>query len=597
MSADDTGLSGRWIFDIEADNLLPGLTKVHCIVCREMDTGEVQIYRPDEIKAGLFTLQNAVEICGQNILGYDLLALKKLYPGFAPKGKVTDTLVLSRLIHGDLYNEDAEREYSGDHMLPKKLWGSHSLKAWGIRLGNFKDDYTGGFEEYSLEMESYCIQDTFVSDLLYKSLMKHQPPHQAVDLEHRMAAICEEIGSNGWTFDTKAATALYATLAQKRHVIEEELKDLFEPWEILTPFIPKRDNKTLGYVAGEVFMKSKIVHFNPGSRQHIHRCLVEKYAWKPKEHSPSGQPIINDAILAALPYPETKRLSEFFLLAKRIGMLAEGQGAWLKKVDDDGRLRHRLMSNATISSRSAATGPNLQQVPSAGSMYGKECRELFGVPKGWWLCGADLSGIEIRLLASYLHPFDNGEYASQILEGDIHDYNARAFGVDRPTSKKLLYSMIYGGGDRLIGEVAGGGAAKGKKLKADYDKAIPAFATLKRLLKKAYARGYVKALDQRKLKIRSEHRCLSQILQSGGAIVAKQWVVFTYDEIHKIYGDDVFMVGFIHDEIQVACRTEEIANGVGEIATRMAAEAGRALSLKISIAAEYKLGRDWFSTH
>ena len=240
----------------------------------------------------------------------------------------------------------------------------------------------------------------------------------------------------------------------------------------------------------------------------------------------------------------------------------------------------------------AHRSPNLGQVPSAGSPYGKECRSLFGPPEGWVLCGTDLSGIEVRCLASYLHPYDNGEYAKQILEGDIHTYNQKAAGLEtRNQAKTWLYATLYGAGDSLIGQIAGGKAALGRKLKQNYDKAVPAFATLKKRLKKAYGRGYIKAIDGRKLQIRSEHRCLSQLLQSCGAIVSKQWVMMTYDEIKKQHGNDAFIMGWIHDEMQIACRNNEVANNVGNISRRMAEASGTALGLKISIAAEYSVGK------
>lgn len=587
---------GRWVFDLESNGLLDTIHTIWCIVCRNIDTGEVRQFGPSDITLALELLASADEIIGHNILDYDIPAIQIVYPGWTYKGKATDTLVLSRLIHGDLYNDDAERNYGPDKF-PKKLWGSHSLKAWGMRMGDYKDDYDGGWEAFSLTMISYCATDTKVTDTLYKTLMKTDPSQRSIDLEHRMAAICREIGNNGWTFNIKKAGELYAELAQKRFTIENDLKDLFPEWTVEEDFYPARDNKTLGYKAGELFVKSKTVYFNPGSRQHIEKCLKDKYKWNPKEYSPSGQAVINDSILGKLHYPEAQKLAEFFLVQKRIGMLAEGNGAWLKKVSPDGKLRHRLNSNGCVSSRSTATSPNLQQVPSAGSLYGKECRELFGPPEGWWLCGADLSGIEVRLLASYLHPYDGGEYAKVILDGDIHQYNADAVGLTRPQAKTWLYATLYGGGDRLIGAIAGGGAKKGKELKDNYDKAVPAFATLKKNLKTAYKRGYIKALDQRKLKCRSEHRVLSQLLQSAGAIVAKQWVMMTYDQIKQKYGDDCHIVGFIHDEIQIACKTKEIADDIGIITGLMAEAAGVALDLKIPIASEYSLGRDWYSTH
>ena len=586
----------RWIADIESNGLLDTISKVWCIVLRCPDTDEVREFRPHEIQEGLDLLATADEVIGHNFVGYDYPALQIVYPDFKIKGKITDTLILSKMIHHELFNDDAERNWSNEKF-PKKFWGRHSLKAWGMRLGDFKDDYDGGWDAFSEVMLSYCVQDTSTTATLYKSLMKTEPSEQAVYLEHRMATICHEIGENGWTFDQKAAGELYAELAQKRHVIEEDLKDLFPAWEVTEDFLPKRDNKTLGYKSGEVFVKKKTVYFNPNSNPHIQRCLVEKYKWKPKEFTPNGQAKIDENVLSKLSYPEAKRLAEFKLIQKRIGMLAEGNGAWLKKVDADGRIRHRIDPLATTSTRAAHSSPNLATVPSARSPYGKECRSLFGVPEGWFLCGTDLSGIELRALASYLAPYDGGEYAKQILEGDIHTYNAEAFGTDRSTAKTLIYSINYGGGDMRVGEIAGGGRAKGKQLKEQFFKSVPAFATLMANLKAAYARGYIKTCDGRKLKIRSEHRCLSQLLQSCGSLVSKWWVLLTYDEIKKHYGEDAYIVGWIHDELQIACKNEAVAEDVGNIARRMAEEAGRTLNLKIPIAAEHTVGRTWLETH
>ena len=564
---------------------------------RDIDNKEVRQFGPDEIDEAVQLLAEAEEIIGHNIIDFDIPAIQLIYPDFKPSGTVTDTLVLSRLIKHELFAEDAERGFTIEDF-PKRMWGSHSLKAWGLRLYNFKDDYEGGWEEFSDEMLTYCVQDTHVTHTLYHHLMKTDPSDQSIYLEHRMAKICKEIGNNGWTFDGSAAAELYAELSQKRHEIEDTLKDLFPPWEVTEDFYPKRDNKTLGYKKDELFVKSKTVYFNAGSRQHIQKCLQDKYNWKPKTFTESGQAKIDEKILNSLPFPEAKKLGQFFLLQKRIGMLAEGNGSWMKKVSDDGRLRHTIVSNACTSSRAAHRSPNLGQVPSAGSPYGKECRSLFGPPEGWVLCGVDLSGIEVRCLASYLYPYDNGEYAKQILEGDIHSYNQKAAGLaSRDLAKRWLYSTLYGAGDSLIGQIAGGNASLGRKLKQNYDKAVPAFATLKKRLKNAYGRGYIKAIDGRKLQIRSEHRCLSQLLQSCGAIVSKQWVMLTYDEIKKHHGKDAFIMGWIHDEMQIACRNNEVAEHVGNIARRMAEASGTSLGLKIGIAAEYSVGKTWCDTH
>ena len=278
----------RWVFDLESNGLLDTISTIHCIVLRHIETDEVQTYRPDEIKAALFTLMNAEEVIGHNIIAYDIPALQKVYPGFDILGQVTDTLVLSRLICTTLAEEDSIRHAKNPEAFPRKLTGSHSLKAWGLRMGNHKGDYDGGWENYSEEMLDYCVQDTNVTASIYKHFMAQGFSQESIDLEHRLAEVCLRIGNNGWTFDEPAAIKLYSTLAQKRQELGGGLDQLFPPWETTENFIPKVNNKKLGYVKGEVFVKRKEIQFNPGSRRHIEFCLAQKYAWKPKKFTHTG---------------------------------------------------------------------------------------------------------------------------------------------------------------------------------------------------------------------------------------------------------------------------------------------------------------------
>jgi DNA polymerase-1 len=587
----------RWVFDLESNGLLDTISTIHCIVLRHVETDEVQTYGPDEIFGALFTLMNAEEVIGHNIIAYDIPALQKVYPGFDILGQVTDTLVLSRLICTTLAEEDSIRHAKNPGAFPRKLTGSHSLKAWGIRMSNHKGDYDGGWENYSEEMLDYCVQDTNVTVSIYKHFMAQGFSQESIDLEHRLAEVCLRIGNNGWTFDEPAAIKLYSTLAQKRQELGGGLDQLFPPWETTENFIPKVNNKKLGYVKGEVFVKRKEIQFNPGSRRHIEFCLTQKYAWKPKKFTNTGHAMIDETVLGGLPYPEAKKLAEYFMIQKRIGQLAEGPQAWLKRLDpDDGRIRHTIVSGGTVSGRAAHRGPNLAQVPKAGLLYGKECRDLFTVPDGWSLLGSDLSGLELRCLAHYLD--DGGEYARQILEGDIHTHNQKAAGLDtRDQAKTFIYATMYGGGNQLIGKIAGGGAKKGNALKEAFNKNIPAFAQLKKNLQVAFRRGHLVGLDGRKLFVRSEHKLLSQLLQSSGAIICKKWVDLIDGEINRQYPKDAYIVGWIHDEVQIACRTEEVAQNVGDIARRMAQETGHAFKTKIPIAAEFSVGRTWSDTH
>ena len=100
-------------------------------------------------------------------------------------------------------------------------------------------------------------------------------------------------------------------------------------------------------------------------------------------------------------------------------MLSEGAQAWLSSVKN-GRIHGSVNTCGTVSGRCSHQRPNLGQIPSTNAPYGAECRELFTAKEGNVLVGADASGLELRCLAHYLHPWDKGKYAKIVTEGDVH---------------------------------------------------------------------------------------------------------------------------------------------------------------------------------
>tara|TARA_Y100001938_G_scaffold150777_1_gene243382 strand:- start:24079 stop:25830 length:1752 start_codon:yes stop_codon:yes gene_type:complete len=583
-------MTERLFFDLETNGLLDELDTIHCIGVYNPDTKEYRGYKPDEVDSALLRLSKADEIIGHNVIGFDIPAIKKVKPGWETEAKITDTLILSRLIYSDLKREDWDAMRS----FPRRLYGSHSLAAWGHRLDNHKGDYSGGWEAWNEDMHEYMEQDVRLTAHLYQTMRPWDWSERSIELEHAIAWITEDIGSAGWTLDQKKASELYAELAQRRQELDVELQDLFEPWETTEVFIPKRNNKTMGYVAGEPFTKRKTIYFNYNSRRQIEFCLRRKYGWEPEKLTGDGHAQIDDVVLASLPYPEAKKLAEVFLIQKRIGQLAEGKQAWLKKVDNDGRLRHRIISGGCISGRASHVGPNLAQVPATRLKYGKECRELFTVQPGYSLVGADLSGLELRCLAHFLN--DGGAYAKEILSGDIHSANQHSAGLDtRDQAKTFIYTLIFGGGDAKLGHVVGSSPTAGRKLRDNFFKAVPAFKELKTQLGVASEKGWIYGLDKRRLKVRSQHSVMSTLIQSAGAVLCKQWLLLV-DRAIKDENLDAQIIAWVHDEVQIQVKKGE-EDHVGHIARRAAQEAGEAFGFRCPIAAEYSIGRTWADTH
>jgi len=590
----------RLVFDLETDGHLNELTKIHCIATRNADDpNQSWVYGPNDIAQGIVQLTQASEIIGHNIVCFDIPAIHKTHPSFDIEGvKVTDTLVLSRLMRPDLKNDDYALGKTFEQF-PKRMLGSHSLKAWGLRLGVHKGNFgeQTDWSEWSQEMQDYCEQDVEVNLKLWEALAPHKYSQQAIDFEHRIAELCHRIGQAGWTFDISKAAELFVELSNEKLALESELQTLFPNWEIEEEFVPKVNNKKLGYVKGEPFMKRKEITFNPNSRKHIEFCLRQKYGWKPVVFTPQGDAQINEATLGTLPFPEAQKLARSFMLQKRLGQLADGKNGWMKLVDEDGKLRHTINPNGTVTGRASSFGPNLQQVPSGRSEYGKQFRQLFKPADGYVLIGADLSGLELRCLAHFLR--DGGAYAKEVVEGDVHTANMKAAGLKtRDQAKTFIYALLYGAGNAKIGSIVGRGAKEGATLRRQFLANFPAFKLLLKAVQAAVEKkGHLIGLDGRELPIRSNHAALNTLLQSAGALVCKKWIDLVDAELTK-QNLDARIIAWIHDEIQVEVNPMKgDPEHVGRIIRRMAQEAGRAFNFSVPIDAEYAIGKDWSGTH
>lgn len=577
------------VTDIETNGLLDTLTKFWCAWTYDSETnGYTPFTNFSEYVSFLETkASDGYRLVYHNGCKFDIPAIKKLLGRdlkFDPRICVLDTLVMSRLIYTQIKDIDNGLIKSG--RLPKRLYGSYSLKAWGYRLGELKGTYgesEGAWNAYSEDMLKYCKQDVVVTLKLFKLLISKGYPEKAIELEHSIAWVMAKQERNGFVFDYDKAVALYATLSGKRSEIEDKLVKTFGSWEkYIGDKIYKRDNAKRGIVAGVPYPQYETVVFNPSSREHIAKVLMER-GWTPTVFTETGKPKVDeDTLQSAMDIPETKLILEYLLIQKRISQLAEGDYAWLKMEKKDGDGIHRIHGsvnpNGTVTGRASHSFPNVAQVPSGHSEYGRECRELFTVPKGWYECGIDACGLELRCLAHFLYPYDKGEYGNIILNGDIHKHNQQMAGLPtRDMAKTFIYGLLYGAGNEKIGSIVGGSASEGKALKDKFMKGLPAYKKLTKAIHNALVederfiggKNIVKwrkrfhrdnssldishcliGLDGRVLYCRSPHSALNLLLQSAGALVCKQWVVF-WEEAMRARGfdhhDDFRLQAWVHN--------------------------------------------------
>ena len=410
-----------------------------------------------------------------------------------------------------------------------------------------------------------------------------------ITLEHRVAEILTEQELYGWFFDEPAAWQLAQTLYTELDSLNQLLRERY-PYVSGPEFTPKRPNRTQGYVAGATFTRLK--EFNPTSRDHIAWVMKTRFNRNFEKMTATGKPVINETTLKDIGTEEALQFFRSLELTKSLGMLSEGNNAWLKLVRDN-RIHHHC-SVATNTFRCAHRNPNLAQVPSD-----LEFRKLFRASPGYVMVGADLAGIELRMLAHYLARYDGGRYGDVLLNGDIHQENADKIGISRRLVKTVTYAFLYGAGDHKIGlsydaQLSTQAAKKkGAEIRQAYMDAIPGLEKLVTAVKSKAESGYINLCDGRRCSVDGSHKALNYLLQGSAGIVAKQWMVIANN---TFINNNAHQLAFIHDELQ----WETLPEYVDDLKFHLefcAAQAGEYYNLRVPIAAEGKIGSTWADVH
>jgi DNA polymerase I-like protein with 3'-5' exonuclease and polymerase domains len=236
----------------------------------------------------------------------------------------------------------------------------------------------------------------------------------------------------------------------------------------------------------------------------------------------------------------------------------------------------------------------MAQVPSCGSPYGEDCRDLWIVEKGYKLVGIDASGLELRMLAHYMQ---DDAYIYEVTQGDIHTANQKAAGLEtRSQAKTFIYAFLYGAGAAKIGKVVGAGAQEGQKLIDAFLENTPSLDVLrKKVANICKLSGSLPGLDGRRLHVRSDHAALNTLLQGAGAIVMKQALVNFVSYLEQL-NIEYKLVANVHDEIQCEVR-EADAELVGKLGVKSIEQAGKDFKLRCPLTGEYKVGLSWKETH
>jgi DNA polymerase-1 len=540
------------VVDIETNSLEADV--LHCIVARSCTSSDERVWIGDECREFPEWSKRIDQFIMHNGISFDAPVLNRLTGSNIKLSQIRDTLIESQL-----YNPIRE--------------GGHSLESWGERL-KFPKETFNDFRYYSTEMLEYCKKDVELTRKLAEQ-MEHEGQGfstRSYKLERKVRVIIDQQQKNGFAFNIKDAIILLSRLEDEQHLLEEEAMQTFP--------------------AKQILLKTKIREepFNIASRKQIAERLMEK-GWKPDLYTDKKNIIINEEVLSKIDMKEAEMFSRYFLLQKRTGLLK----SWIQECEEDDRVRGKVLTLKTVTGRMAHHSPNMAQVPSLSSPFGKECRELWTVsnPSTHVLIGTDASSLELRCLAHYM---EDKKFTNEVLTGDVHTANQKAAGLQtRSQAKTFIYAFLYGAGPARIGKVVGAGAKQGNILIRRFLKNMPALSRLRNNIQEAAEEGTVRGLDGRYFQIRTVHASLNTLLQGAGAIVCKEWLVHMDDYIRKA-GIDAKLVASVHDEYQfeVSIKDQE---RFGQITKEAMQKTTRELDMKCPLDCEYKSGHTWAETH
>jgi len=542
------------VLDIETDAI--DATVIHCVVT--LEDNDMRVWTSH---VGLSNYLEDATVVAHNGLSFDFPVLAKLWGVRLKFDQMVDTLVLSML-------DKPDREKG------------HSLKAWGIRLGEHKQEFDEDFTRYTPKMLEYCKQDVVVCSKVYRVLSDQMKEfsEQSIRDEHRMRIVADRVSKNGFRLNLAKAIELHNKIQIEQDRISAECISMFPP------IVEERHSEKTGKR-----LKDKITEFNPSSRQQIAQRLLE-LGWKPTDLTPSGKPKVDEKTLQNSDLPVAQKLARYFLLQKRSALLK----AWIKASSAESRVHCRYRTLGAVTNRMSCVSPNLQQVPAVRSEYGTECRSLWEAGTGNVLIDTDAAGLELRVLAHYMN---DPKFTKEVLEGDVHTANQQMAGLEnRAQAKTFIYALLYGAGDAKIGSVINGSAKDGAELRERFMANMPSYRRLSEaVMRKGQSQGKLIALDGRVLRVRSAHASLNTLIQGSSAVLMKKW--FMYVDYHlRRRKLDAKIVAMVHDELVLETSEKDVDHAKDCVILSIR-QVNKAYKLNCELDCDVQTGNNWSEIH
>src|SRR5947209_1461620 len=462
--------------------------------------------------------------------------------------RVYDTMLVEKLIH------------NGSRVSASLL---NTAARYGIEVTKEARNWFIALDQRPLEWNAplpaaqlrYIKQDIIVPHRVIeaqRSAIDSQGLQRVVDLENAALPAIASIEVNGLLVDTAKWRGILEAKNARKIGLEKEIK------AVLSNALA---DKAAGDTAGRRVAVRLDIKVNLGSRDQLIaalKCLgVRVYDTRAESFED-----VKDK------HPVVAQLLEWKNLEKFISAFGD---SILNKVESDGRIHATFDQLGAVSGRIICRDPNLQQMPKSNNPD-EDLRSCFVAPEGHVLLVADLSNIELRILAeisgdaTMLRFFAEGK--------DLHAETARLMfklgdGIDtkkhlingvkaRDIAKTINFGIAYGMGPGSLATRIGVSPDDAKKLlatyKATYDGVV---SYLDNSSRKAIQQRYVASLSGRRRTFLAETLQDSQTrgeaersarnhpIQGTNADIIKRAMALLSQRLPQ----DIRIVHAVHDEL------------------------------------------------
>lgn len=452
-----------YICDIETDNLLDEVTKIHCLSYGQMVDNNFWVKtltNTEEIKQ--FVSRRDITIVGHNFISYDNLVFEKLLGIKFELNQLIDSLYLSYYLY------------------PKRKL--HGLESYGLENGQLKKvikDWVGLNQKDYIER---CEGDVKNNLLVWKDQFEYLDEIYDGDFEHIVdylmfkADCIREQEQNPCRYDVAAANELIETLSK----IQIEKKTALEA---ILPNVVKKTTKIIKnvvrisdteyYSKGDLMYEHylrlnypivdhKIVKIvgeekpNANSPKQL-KDFLHSLGWVPttfrKEKEDDGSirkieqimseegdgTVCNSVKELFSIEPGLEHLESLGIIKHRLGVVKG-----LNKAQKDGYIQGSASNLAkTLRFRHA----QLVNLVKPSKAYGKELRGLIIAENDGILIGADLSNIESKMKNHWIFPYDP-EYVKEMSDPLFDSHLDTAIQGDLITSEESHFYKWFNSRDK-----------------------------------------------------------------------------------------------------------------------------------------------------